>query len=98
MLYEIVGTCVNLTRGKLPTRWPTFQAVKRNAERFPEDFAFQLTPQEFTNLKSQSVTSSWRGRRTPPRVFTEHGVAMLSSVLRSKRAAAGHRLRLSRAA
>lgn len=59
------------------------QAVKRNEDRFPEDFAFQLTDQEWENLKSQNVTSSWGGRRTPPHVFTEHGVAMLSSVLRS---------------
>jgi len=63
------------------------QAVKRNSERFPEDFAFQLTESEFINLKSQSVTSSWGGQRKPPRVFTEHGVAMLSSVLRSRIAA-----------
>jgi len=61
------------------------QAVERNRERFPHDFAFQLTPQEFTNLKSQIVTSSFAhgGRRKLPRVFTEQGVAMLSSVLRS---------------
>ncbi|MDD2721072.1 MAG: ORF6N domain-containing protein [Gallionella sp.] len=62
------------------------QAVKRNIERFPEDFMFQLTPEEFTNLKSQFVTSSWGGIRTAPYAFTEQGVAMLSSVLRSERA------------
>ena len=64
------------------------QAVRRNAERFPADFAFQLTQQEFTNLKSQIVTSSdeYGGRRKLPWVFTEHGVAMLSSVLRSRTA------------
>ncbi len=62
------------------------QAVKRNIERFPEDFMFQLTPQEVTNLKSQIVTSSWGGRRYLPYAFTEQGVAMLSSVLKSKRA------------
>ena len=62
------------------------QAVKRNIERFPEDFMFQLTKQEFDNLRSQSVTSSWGGRRYPPYAFTEQGVAMLSSVLRSERA------------
>lgn len=63
------------------------QAVRRNAERFPSDFMFQLTKQEFTILRSQNVTSrSWGGRRTPPYAFTEQGVAMLSSVLRSKRA------------
>jgi hypothetical protein len=59
------------------------QAVKRNKDRFPEDFMFQLTPQEFENLKSQNVTSSWGGRRTLPYMFTEQGVAMLSSVLNS---------------
>jgi len=64
------------------------QAVKRNPERFPDDFAFLLTPQEFANLKSQIVISSWGGmRRAFPYAFTEQGVAMLSSVLRSKRAA-----------
>jgi len=62
------------------------QAVKRNIERFPEDFMFQLNKDEFQNLRSQIVTSSWGGRRTPPYAFTEQGVAMLSGVLRSKRA------------
>jgi ORF6N domain. len=63
------------------------QAVKRNADRFPIDFMFQLTSEEFQNLKSQIVTSSWGGlRRAIPYAFTEQGVAMLSSVLRSKRA------------
>src|SRR3989338_4201160 len=63
------------------------QAVKRNKERFPLDFMFQLSDKEFRNLKSQFVISSWGGfRRTPPYAFTEQGVAMLSSVLRSKRA------------
>jgi hypothetical protein len=62
------------------------QAVKRNIERFPKDFMFQLSKDEFANLRSQDVTSSWGGRRYPPYVFTEQGVAMLSSVLRSKRA------------
>ncbi len=62
------------------------QAVKRNIERFPEDFMFQLDPEEFANLKSQFVTSSWGGIRTAPYDFTEQGVAMLSSVLRSERA------------
>jgi ORF6N domain len=63
------------------------QAIKRNSERFPEDFAFQLTESEFINLKSQIVTSRWGGRRKSPWAFTEHGVAMLSSVLRSPTAA-----------
>jgi hypothetical protein len=63
------------------------QAVKRNSERLLEDFMFRLTRLEAKNLKSQSVTSSWGGsRRASPYAFTEQGVAMLSSVLRSKRA------------
>ncbi len=63
------------------------QAVKRNIDRFPEDFVFQLTKDESAILKSQTVTSSWGGaRRATPYAFTEQGVAMLSSVLRSKRA------------
>jgi ORF6N domain len=63
------------------------QAVKRNSDRFPEDFMFQLTKDEFEDLKSQIVISSWGGmRRSTPYAFTEQGVAMLSSVLRSKRA------------
>jgi len=65
------------------------QAVKRNIERFPEDFMFQLSEEEFRNLKSQIVISSWGGaRRARPYAFTEQGVAMLSSVLKSKRAVA----------
>jgi hypothetical protein len=63
------------------------QAVKRNVERFPEDFMFQLTDAEFRDLKSQIVISRWGGlRRATPYAFTEQGVAMLSSVLRSQRA------------
>jgi len=63
------------------------QAVRRNLERFPEDFMFQLTGEEFSILRSQFGTSSqWGGRRYPPYAFTEQGVAMLSSVLRSPRA------------
>lgn len=62
------------------------QAVKRNTNRFPKDFMFQLTAEEFANLKSQFVISSWGGRRTFPYAFTEQGVAMLSSVLKSERA------------
>jgi hypothetical protein len=63
------------------------QAVKRNIERFPADFMFQLTEAEFQILRSHFVTSSgWGGRRTRPYAFTEQGVAMLSSVLRSERA------------
>ena len=64
------------------------RAVKRNPERFPKDFMFQLSDQEFTDLKCQSgISRSWGGRRTPPFAFSEQGVAMLSSVLRSKEAA-----------
>ncbi len=62
------------------------QAVKRNIERFPEDFMFQLIGDEFKILRSHFVTSSWGGRRYLPYAFTEQGVAMLSSVLHSKRA------------
>ena len=62
------------------------QAVNRNIERFPLEFMFQLTSGEFEILKSQIVTSSWGGTRKMPFAFTEYGVAMLSSVLRSKRA------------
>jgi hypothetical protein len=64
------------------------EQVERNAERFPPDFAFLLTAQEFANLRSQFATSSLGhgGRRKLPRSFTEHGIAMLSSVLRSETA------------
>jgi ORF6N domain-containing protein len=64
------------------------EAVKRNADRFPSDFMFQLTKPEVENLKSQIAISSseWGGRRHAPYAFTEQGVAMLSSVLRSRRA------------
>ena len=64
------------------------QAVKRNIDRFPPDFMFQLTRTEVENLKSQSVISSltWGGARRAPYAFTEQGVAMLSSVLSSPRA------------
>lgn len=62
------------------------QAVKRNIERFPADFMFQLKTEEWGNLKSHSVISSWGGARTAPYAFTEQGVAMLSSVLRSAHA------------
>jgi hypothetical protein len=66
------------------------QAVKRNAARFPADFMFQLSPEEFANLRSQFVTSSsgYGGRRYAPYAFTEQGVAMLSTVLGSPRAIA----------
>jgi len=64
------------------------EQVKRNPERFPADFMFQLTQEEWENLKSQNATSSWGGRRKLPYAFTEHGVLMLSSVLSSQRAIA----------
>jgi hypothetical protein len=62
------------------------EQVKRNIARFPKDFMFQLTEEEFENLRSQFATSSWGGRRVAPYAFTEHGVLMLSSVLKSERA------------
>jgi hypothetical protein len=62
------------------------KAVNRNLDRFPKDFMFQLTEEEFKNLMFQFGTSSWGGTRKLPRAFTEQGIAMLSSVLRSKRA------------
>ena len=62
--------------------------VRRNIERFPEDFMFELKQQEFDNLRSQFGTSSWGGTRYAPMAFTEQGVAMLSSVLNSERAIA----------
>jgi len=62
------------------------RAVRRNLECFPEDFMFQVTAAEFRNLRFQFGTSSWGGRRFRPYAFTEQGVAMLSSVLRSERA------------
>ncbi len=79
---------------EVPTK-VLIQAVKRNNDRFPDDFMFQLTTEEFHNLRHQSgasslrsqiVTSRWGGRRYPPHAFTEQGVAMLSSVLHSDRA------------
>ena len=62
------------------------KAVKRNIKRFPKDFMFQLTNEEFNNLKFQFGTSSWGGTRKLPFVFTEQGVAMLSGILNSDRA------------
>ena len=62
------------------------QAVKRNINRFPDDFMFQLTKEELDNLISQNVTSSWGGTRKLPYAFTEQGIAMLSSVLKSQTA------------
>ena len=98
--YEIVVSRIAVVRGQrvmfsqdlaslygVETR-VLMQAVQRNIDRFPSDFLFQLTDQEFANLKSQIVTSSWGGIRKLPFAFSEQGVAMLSSVLRSKRAVA----------
>ena len=62
------------------------QAVARNNKRFPGDFMFQLSEQEWSNLKSQIVISSWGGTRKLPYAFTEQGVAMLSGILKSDRA------------
>ncbi len=64
------------------------EQVKRNMSRFPDDFMFQLTKEEWANLKSQNATSKWGGRRSEPFVFTEYGVLMLSSVLNTDRAIA----------
>jgi hypothetical protein len=72
-LYEVITRDLN-------------KAVKRNIERFPEDFMFQLNKREFQNLMFQIGTSSWGGTRKLPLAFTEQGVAMLSSVLNSKKA------------
>jgi len=62
------------------------EQVRRNLDRFPEDFKFELTRREWENLRSQIATSSWGGRRFTPYAFTEHGILMLSSVLTSQRA------------
>jgi len=80
MLDEDLAELYNVTTGVLN------QGVKRNIDRFPEDFMFQLTKEEFDNLFFQIGTSSWGGRRKPPYAFTEQGVAMLSGILNSERA------------
>lgn len=64
------------------------QQIKRNMDRFPEDFMFTLNKEEWEQLKSQNTNSAWGGRRSLPNVFTEHGVLMLSSILNSKKAIA----------
>lgn len=89
-IYHIRGYKVMLDQDlaalyQVPTKRLNEQ-VKRNMGRFPADFMFQLTEDEFENLRSQIATSSWGGRRIAPYVFTEHGVLMLSSVLNSERA------------
>ena len=98
--YEIVVSKIAVARGQrvmfaqdlavlygVETR-VLMQAVQRSIDRFPQDFLFQLNDQEFTNLKSQFVISSWGGIRKLPYAFSEQSVAMLSSVLRSTRAVA----------
>lgn len=86
-IFEIRGQRVMLDRDLAElyqvTTGALNQAVKRNIKRFPPDFMFQLTHQEFANLKSQIVTSSWGGVRKMPYAFTEQGVAMLSGLLSS---------------
>ena len=62
------------------------QAVARNKHRFPEDFVFRLSVEEFADLRSQTVTSSWGGRRIPPNAFSEYGAIMAANILRSERA------------
>lgn len=89
-IYEIRGLRVMLDRDlaalyEVQTK-ALNQAVKRNIKRFPTDFMFQLNKEEFENLRSQIVTSSWGGTRTMPYAFTEQGVAMLSGLLNSDRA------------
>jgi hypothetical protein len=95
MIYEIRGYQVMLDEDlakiyQVETRRLN-EAVKRNKDRFPPEFMFQLTEEEYeflrsqiatSNLKSQIATSSWGGRRKLPFAFTEHGVIMLSSVLK----------------
>jgi hypothetical protein len=89
-IYEIRGHKVMLDKDLailygIPTKSLNL-AVKRNIDRFPGDFMFQLTQDEFDNLRFQFETSSWGGRRYLPNAFTELGVAMLSSVLNSPQA------------
>ena len=76
-----VASLYGVTRQRLNAQ------VTRNIERFPEEFAFRLTHEEFHRLKFDHPTTAWARRRTPPRAFTEQGIAMLASVLRSHRAA-----------
>jgi hypothetical protein len=80
MLDEDLAELYGVTTGNLN------KAVSRNIARFPEDFMFQVTKEEFDNLIFQFGTSSWGGRRKLPNAFTEQGVAMLSGVLHSERA------------
>lgn len=88
MIFLVRGQKVMLDRDlaglyQVPTK-ALIQSVKRNRERFPSDFMFQLSNEEAGRMRSQSVTASRRNVRFRPYAFTEHGVAMLSSVLRSR--------------
>jgi len=90
MIYEVRGQRVMLDSDlamlyEVETR-VLVQAVKRNIDRFPPDFMFQLTQSEFSDLISQIVISSWGGKRKLPYAFTEQGVSMLTGVLKSKKA------------
>ena len=80
MLDKDLAVLYGITTGNLN------KAVSRNLDRFPDDFMFQLTKEEYNSLIFHFGTSSWGGTRKMPRAFTEQGVSMLSSVLRSKRA------------
>jgi hypothetical protein len=80
MLDKDLAALYGVTTGNLN------KAVTRNLDRFPDDFMFQLTKEEFKNLIFHFGTSSWGGTRKTPRAFTEQGIAMLSSVLHSERA------------
>jgi len=95
---EAIASCIRIVRGQrvlldedlarlygVPTG-AINQAVARNRDRFPDDFLFRVTRQQLANLKSQFVISRWGGRRSAILAFTEQGVAMLSSVLRSPQA------------
>jgi len=89
-IYEVRGQKIMLDRDlaklyEVPVKSLNL-AVKRNADRFPPDFMFKLTKEEFSNLRFQTETSSWGGNRYLPYAFTELGVSMLSSVLHSSRA------------
>ncbi len=80
MIDRDLASLYNVETGQLK------RAVRRNIDRFPKDFMFELTKDEFENLRCQFGASSWGGERYLPYAFTEQGVAMLSSVLNSKRA------------
>ncbi|WP_294632673.1 ORF6N domain-containing protein [uncultured Bacteroides sp.] len=86
-IYEVRGTRVMLDKDLAELYQVEVkvlnQAVKRNIKRFPPDFMFQLNKEEWDNLKSQFVTSSWGGIRKLPFAFTEQGLAMLSGILNS---------------